>query len=142
MNLGQNLSPGLAISIAAAAVTSAGTAVDGTAIDMQGYEGVVFFCDVGTANAGNFLKASQSELSGSGFDDLAGSKVVASANANIVMLEVHRPEKRYVKPHLIRAGANTTAGQIYAIRYGAMKAPVSQSTVDRGIVNGPAEGTA
>ncbi len=37
--------------------TAAGTtAVSGTAIDMAGFETVTFFCTIGTANAGNYIK--------------------------------------------------------------------------------------
>jgi hypothetical protein len=136
------------LDLAAAGASSAGTAVDGSAIDMQGYDAICFFCTIATANAGNFLKASQAADSGGSpddFSDIAGSKVVAATNGDVVMLNIRRPLKRYVKPHIIRAGTNTATGDIYAVRYNSRKGlQVNAVTNVVALVelNGPAEGTA
>lgn len=134
-----------AIRLAAAAAASAGTAVNGTAQDASLYDGVVFFATVATANAGNFLKAQQGDLAdGSDAADLEGSKVVAVANGQVVALVVHKPKKRYVRPVIIRAGANTATGDVYAIRYRAHQAPVTNDVLNVLITKAlasPAEGT-
>lgn len=115
------------IDLLAAAATSAGTDVTGTGVDMSGYEGVIFFCTITTSNAANFLKAQQSDALASGYADLAGTKVVAANDGDIVALEIHKPAKRYVRPVIDRGGANTVTGEIYAIRYGARKLPVENA---------------
>lgn len=121
--------------------TSAGTAVDGTAVDMTGYEGVVFFCGIGTANAGNYLSAQQGAASnGSDAVTLLGSKTTVTADNGVAVLDVYRPTDRYVRPQVIRAGANTTVTEIWAIRYGKDKMPASFTNIVRLVT--PAEGAA
>lgn len=133
--------------LVAAAATSAGTAVDGSSVDMQGYDAVCFFCQIATANAGNYLKASQSEDDGvaDAFSDLAGSKTIVDTDGDIAILDVRKPMKRYVKPHIIRAGANTVTGQIFAIRYNSRKGPQANDVANvSNLVQlvSPSEGTA
>lgn len=134
-----------ALRLGAAGASSAGTAVNGAAFDNQNYDGVVIFCTIATANAGNFLKAQQGNASNlSDAEDLAGSKVVAVANGQVVALVVHRPKDRYVRGVAIRAGANTAIGDMYYIGYKSHKAPVSNDIANVLItkaLTSPAEGT-
>lgn len=118
----QQLLANVSVSVQDAGQASAGTEVVGTSVDMSGYDGVAFFTTIATANAGNFLKA-QDSADNSAFNDVAGSKVVAAANANLVALDIYRPQLRYARPHIIRAGANTATGFILAIRYNGRKRP-------------------
>ena len=102
----------------AVAAVSAGTEVISSVVDMAGYEGVMFFCTIATANAGNYMKAQQDTAVGMGAAaDIAGSKVVAAANASVVWLDIYKPTERYVTANIIRAGANTATGDMYAIQY-------------------------
>ncbi len=57
--------------------------------------------------------------------DLADTKVVAAANAEVVWLDIYRPLKRFLRASVIRAGANTAVGDIYALRYSGRAKPVS-----------------
>lgn len=107
----------LKIDKVASGASSAGTAVNGSGLDMAGHESVIFTARIATANAGNYLKAQESD-DNSSFSDLEGSKVVAGSNDDIVMLEVFKPKKRYIRAVLIRAGADTVTGDVYAIRSG------------------------
>lgn len=118
----EQLSNEVVITKVADGAISAGTAVNGTAIDLAGYDGVAFFCSIATANAGNYLSAQEGDTS-SPTADLAGSKVVAASNGQVVLLDICNPLKRYVRPVLIRAGANTVSGDIYAIKYKGKKLP-------------------
>ncbi len=140
-----NLIKGIKITKDAASV-SAGTEVDSTILDMSGYDGVLFVTTIGTANAGNYMKGQQDAVVGFGtVADLEGSKVVATGNGEVVFLDVYRPRERFVRCAIIRAGANTTVGEIYAIRYQSSKGPVSNATTDVIIgktLASPAEGTA
>ena len=102
----------------AAGAVSAGTEVVSSVVDMAGYEGVLFFATIATANAGNYLKAKQDTVVGmSAAADIAGSKVVATANGEVVFLDIYKPAERYLTANIIRAGANTATGDIYAIQY-------------------------
>ena len=134
-----------ALALNTAAAVSAGTTVDGAVVDMAGYEGVLFFCTIATANAGNYLKAQQGEASNlSDAADLAGTKVVAAANGSVVCLEVNRPKERYVRPNVVRGGANTAVGDIYQLRYRANNQPTVNQITNLLVsvsVKSPAEGT-
>lgn len=130
----------------AVAAGSAGTEVISSVVDMAGYEGVMFFTTIATANAGNFLKAQQDAAVGmGGAADILGSKVVAAANASVVWLDIYKPTERYVTANIIRAGANTATGDMYAIQYeGKVKPELNlvTNTIIGELSISPAEGTA
>ena len=133
-------------SLVAAAATSAGTAVTSSAIDMQGYDAVLLFGTIATANAGNYLKAQQSSDDGVGdaYSDIEGSKVVADDGADVVLLDIRKPMKRYLKGVIIRGGTNTATGDLYAFRYNSRKGPqVNDVLNSQNLVRliSPAEGT-
>lgn len=131
--------------LAVAAAGSAGTAVNGAVCDMAGFDGVLIFCTIATANAGNFLKAQQGEAADlSDAADLAGTKVVADANGSVVALDINRPAERYVRGVVIRAGANTATGDMFYVRYnGSAQAVLNQvaNTLKTLQVSSPVEGT-
>lgn len=134
------------IDMVLAGAASAGTTLTSSAVDMQGFDAVCAFGTIATANAGNFLKAQQSSDDGSTdtYDDLAGSKVVADDGADVVCLDIRRPTKRYLKFLIVRGGANTVTGDVYAVRYNARKGlQVNDvlNTFNLVTLNGPAEGT-
>ncbi len=129
--------------VAAGAVTGT-TEVLSSAIDMQGYEGVIIFATIATANAGNYLKAKQDVATGGAYADLAGSKVVAAADAEVVALDIYRPTERFVKGSIIRAGITSVTGDMYALQYGARTRAVANSVADTHLLKqlaSPAEGT-
>jgi hypothetical protein len=133
----------VSIDLVKAAQTTAGTEVESDYVDMQGFDGVVFFAEIATANAGNFIKVQQDEDGSGAGADLEGTKLVAATSGNVVTVEVKRPEKRYLRANIIRAGANTVTGPIYAIRYAAREVPVSHADeIEVEQHTTPAEGTA
>lgn len=127
--------------------TTAGTgAVNGTGVDMAGYEGVIFISSFGTAAANNTVNAAQSDDDGSPDDytDLEGTSVASGSSDEDVWLDVYRPTKRYVRPEYAR-GTSSTLESVWAIQYGARSLPVGNTT--SGTITGeahvtPAEGTA
>ena len=126
-----NLSKNVKITKVAVAAVSAGTAVNGSAVDMAGFDGVLFMTTIATANAGNFLKVQQdSDVALGTVADLAGSAVVATANAEVVFVDCYQPAERYVRPVVIRAGANTAVGDIYAIQYEGRVKPTDNDITD------------
>jgi hypothetical protein len=77
---------------------------------------VVFVASIATANAGNYIKVAQGTLANGGdMADLAGSKVVAGVNGELVAVEIYKPAKRYLQATLKR-GASTVTGDLIAIR--------------------------
>lgn len=99
-------------------------AVTSDVVDMQNYDGVVFFTTFAVANNDNYLKAQQDENDAVGFgdpEDLAGSKVVAASTNDVTWLDVYRPRQRYIRAYGERGGATTALGEIYAIQYNGRK---------------------
>lgn len=138
MNLSQNTK----LTLVKAAQTSAGTAVDSDSVDMAGFEGVIFFGSIATANAANSANVAESD-DDSTFNDLLGTKVVPGDNGDSFLIDVYRPLGRYVRCEVDRGGANTAVGDIYALQYGARKKPVTHgATIDSEVHASPAQGTA
>lgn len=134
-----------ALRLGAAGATSAGTDVTGASFDTAGYDGVLIFCTIATANAGNYLKAQQDVVTGfGGAADLAGSKVVAAANGQVVALDINRPKEQFVRGVVVRGGANTATGDLYYIGYKGSSQPVLNQIANTLITKqllSPAEGT-
>lgn len=142
-----NLSNGIKITKVAAASSAGTSAVESSAVDMAGFEGVLFFTTIGTSNAGNFLKAQIGEKAdGSDAADLEGTKVTAEAGGQVVWVDVYRPDpnQKYVRAHVTR-GSSTTVGDIYALQYESRKQVVDnniENTIIGKLVVSPYEGTA
>ncbi len=124
----------------AAAATGATSAVNSTVVDTAGAEGVVFSVLFGTAAANNGLKVQQGTLAdGSDMADLAGSQILG--NTRLVVAQVHKPTKRYLRAVAIR-GTSSTVDGITADVYGVRTLPaVSTGTTVESSVS-PVEGTA
>ncbi|MBN50038.1 MAG: hypothetical protein CMN85_10890 [Spongiibacteraceae bacterium] len=137
-----NLSKNTKLVLVSLAAASAGTAINSASVDMQGFDGVVFFGSFGKANASNFANAAQSD-DDTTFTDLAGTKVAPGDDDDSFLIDIYRPGKRYVRCEIDRGGANTATGDIYALLYGARNMPVTHgSTIDAETHVSPAEGTA
>lgn len=145
MNLAHNVSISRSLNAVAA-----GTSVqNGTAVDMQGWDGVVFILAVGTltATAVTALKGQQGNASdGSDGADLLGTSVplADTASNKLAVLDIYRPQKRYVRPVVSRGTANAVIDSVIAIRYRGRKAPITlDSTVAAAEYHqSPIEGTA
>lgn len=116
------------------------SAVNSDSVDMQGWEGVMFVTEMGTANAGNYVNAAQSS-DNSTFNDLEGTRVTPSTDGDQILVDIYRPRARYVRLEAVRAGSATTLETIIAIRYGPRKAPHTSHSSQETHVS-PAEGTA
>lgn len=121
-----------------------------TPVDLKGYDGVMFVALFGalTANQVTSLRGQQSSDNGSSddFSDIEGSKVGPLSDDDdndMLVLDVFRPAKRYVKPVIDRETANAVVDGVIALLYRAREVPVTQgaSVIDAvGLVT-PAEGT-
>ncbi len=109
--------------------TASSGAQNGTGVDMQGWEGVLFVIDVGAITGSGTLDAIAQSDDNSGFNsptnvsgvNAAGVNTTASitqvTNANVqVLLEVYRPTERYVRL-VATPAANAVLHQATAIRY-------------------------
>jgi hypothetical protein len=99
--------------------TTAGTAaVNSDIVDVAGYQGVVFFTSVGTANATNSLKVQGNTANQTtGMTDLLGTSLASGTDLNDVIIEVHKPQYRYLRVVATR-GASTTLESVWAHLYG------------------------
>ena len=106
------------------------TARNSSAVDMQGWEGVLFIALFGalTATQVTAIKAQQATSSGGAFSDLAGTKVGPLADADdnkALVLDVKRPRERYVRCVVDRDTADAVIDGVIAIQYGARKVPAA-----------------
>jgi hypothetical protein len=130
--------------------TAAGTSdVNSSAVDMADYDGVIFIAVVGAIVSGGvtYVKGQQGQVSDSSdMADLASSKQsFADTNDDgIIILDIYRPQERYVRAVFSRATQNSTIGAVIALQYGPKKKPVTQDTTVRQskTLASPAEGTA
>lgn len=125
---------------------TAGTStITSDAVDMEGFEGVVFIGTIATQNSGNYAKVLQSDdSSGSpdGYSDLEATKLVTTVSGNSFMIDIYRPQKRYLKCAQV-LGSSSAVGPMHAIQYGAKRTPVTHgTTVDNEAHISPDEGTA
>ena len=142
----QNLSSGILIS-ESSPYTGAGTSdVTGAAIDMAGYEGVIFIGNFGTAAANNTLLLHQSsdDAATDAYTEVLGTQVGVGAGDELVWLDIYRPGERYVKC-IAERGTSTTLETVVAIRYGGRNNPEDNTVA--GTIHGeqhasPIEGTA
>lgn len=123
----------------AGAAVAAGSSIDNNSsrIDMAGYEGVVFFTtvtdSVDTGVAALTIEQNTAD-SDSGMAALSGAVATLTSgdnddlNGKVLAVDVYRPKERYVQAVRTSATANIAYGEIYAIRYGAKKLPVTNDS--------------
>ena len=132
------------------AVAAGTTDQNGSTIDMQGWDGVVFLVAFGTITAGavTSIKAQQGAASDlSDAADLEGTGVpVADTDDNkVAALDIVRPRERYVRVVVDRGTQNAVIDGAIAIQYRGRKAPTTHDTstvVTPETHASPAEGTA
>jgi hypothetical protein len=78
------------------------------------------------------VKAQHSDASGSGFANTTlQTSVHPTSNDQIVLVNVRRPQKRYVRLSIIRSAANSEIDSVVAVAYDAKVAPITDdSTVE------------
>ena len=112
--------------------TAAGvTAINGTHVDMEGWDSVVFICLMGTLTAGQ--ATSLKAQNGAAVNDSDQADITGAVTANALdgdsnkalVLEVYRPQKRYVRPVVNRATQNGVVDGVFAIQYQGDKLPPS-----------------
>jgi hypothetical protein len=97
------------------------TTTSGTAVDLQGYEGVEFVVATGVLTDGAYVvNLQESDVSGSGYTDVAAADMLgtepnfAATDDNVVGVVGYRGNKRYVRLQIVSTGT-TTGGLIGAV---------------------------
>lgn len=135
-----NLSPECELTMVSGAVSAGTSAVNGTGVDMTGYESVWFICLLGDVldTATLALKAQLcSDSSGTGAEDITGATTgtltagASNYDSKFLLLEVVKPKTtstlKYVRCVLTRGVANAVVASIVAVQYGCKRTPVSQA---------------
>ena len=132
--------------------TAAGTtAVNGSAIDMSGWDGISFIAAFGTLTATQVtsLKAQGGAASNlSDAADLAGTSTgtMADGDSNKALaLDVYRPRQRYIRVVVVRGTANAVVDGVVAILYRGRQLPLATQDTTMSlapkVVYAPAPGT-
>jgi len=141
-----DLSNTLAIISSAGYASAAQTDVEGTGVDTQGYEGVLFIAKYGTAADDNLIHAETGADNSVDWEDLEGSEVdVGTSKSNeIQWLDInHNVGDRYIRC-VAERGTSSTLEFIIALPYGAHDEPVDNDTpgtIVGLLLTSPAEGT-
>lgn len=139
-----NLSKNVKVTKVSATVAAGTTAVNGSTLDMQGFDGVLFLASIGTAANDNGIKAQQGQASNlSDAADLANTQVLSDGTKTDLVLEIYKPQERYVRVVAVR-GTSTTVEAAWAIQYCGAKLPINNVTAAQvaELWASPAEGTA
>lgn len=125
-----------AISYGGAAVAMASdTDSNSSRLDMAGWDGVVFvttITDCLKTGVGALTVEGNTTNADGGMAAISGAVATATSAANddlngqLLIVDVYRPQKRYVQGVRTSATANVAFGEILAIRYRGRKAPVTQ----------------
>ena len=120
-----------AVRVMNAVAAGFGDTLNGSVLDMANFDGVVFIAAFGaiTATAVTSVKAQQGAASNlSDAADLAGSKIdIADSQSNkLAVLDIYRPQKRYLRMVVSRATQNAVIDGVVALQYKGKKAPVTQ----------------
>lgn len=128
------------------AVAAGTTDVESTSIDMDGFDEATFIADLGAIVSGAVTSAKlQGSSDNSSFSDLEGTGLtIGDTDDNeLVVLNIVRPQHRYLKMVIDRGTQNATVDSILCIQSQAREVPVTQPTgvnVERHV--SPAAGTA
>lgn len=119
--------------------------VTSSIVDTAGYQGVVFFTSFGTANATNTIKVQHNTANQTtGMADVLNTSVASGSSDEDVIVEIHRPQARYMQVVAAR-GASSTLESVWAALYGGDGGVAANSVSGTQIAEvhaSPAAGTA
>ena len=124
------------------------TDIEGAALDMSGFEGVLMLVTFGEITAGAVTKIKAQQGAASNLSDAADLEGTLQAIADTdddktVYIDLKNPQKRYVRLYVDRATQNAVVASASYIQYGAREQPVTHGTNVAGEFHvAPAEGTA
>lgn len=133
------------------AVAAGQTEQTSSAIDMAGFEGCKIYAAFGAITTGSVvtvkLQQSSDDGSADAYSDLEGtsSAVADDRDNDLVVIDINRPTKRYLKVVIGRTTQNAVIDGVLAVQYGPRVMPTtddSTTVVSRETHVSPAEGTA
>jgi len=133
------------------AATAATTSITSSALDCKGFDGALFIVSMGAIGATSVCTAKLQQSSDDGvadaYSDLLDTSIsIADDDDNqLVMIDITKPQKRYLKLVLARATATAVVDGIMAQLYNPKNEPTthdSATVVGFELHNSPAEGTA
>jgi hypothetical protein len=125
-----------------AAVATGTSTIDGTALDMAGWDGALFLIRLGSPATNNNLRIRQCDTSGGTYADLEGTLVGNHATDSPLIVDVKRPREQFLKYQVTR-GTTTTIDIAAIIQYRSRNRPATQpSGTQAEKYTWPAEGTA
>ena len=147
-NLISHLAAEAKVTVCIPATVDGQATTSGSILDMSGYDSVMFiakFDDVDNTSVLT-LRAQQDVLNGAdAMATLTGSATftagASDADDNVLILDIHRPRDRYVRPQVIVGTANATIACVLGVQYNARNLPVTQSAdvLDTELLETPAE---
>lgn len=124
------------------AVASGTSTINGSAIDMAGYSGVMFIVRLGTPGTNNNLRVQQCDTSTGTYADLLGTLMGGNSTDTPLIADVYRPVKQFVRYSIARGTASTVDIAVVQ-QYGARSRPTTQpGATATEVSNWLAEGTA
>jgi len=129
------LSNGVKISVLSSPHATGQYTQNGTPLDMEGFEGVLFLVLItASLNTGTFtLQANGNTISSTSgmtlFNEGTSAATAGSdgaLNDNVLALDIYKPLERYIIPQVVTAVANGAIGEIIAIQYGPRTKPTVQ----------------
>ena len=112
---------------------AASTGLLSTVVDMSGFNGCSFTGYVGTVGGTTTtvtLAAFDSSSTGGTFAAIGGATISSTGGDSdkIMELDIYKPEKRFIKARLVRAGVNCEYGGTVARQYEPNNVPTTHST--------------
>jgi len=123
---------------------------NGAEFDMQGFEGVLMvvkFGDIAVGATTNIHAEQDSATGMASAADLEGTGITVAADDDnqIFIIDLYRPQERYVRVVVDKDGSNNTEEMAFYIGYGARKFPTVMTLADEVTYElhvSPDEGTA
>ena len=125
------------ISVVKGAVAAGQTEIaDAAVVDMQGFENVAFLAVLGADTAAtakstlSVLAGDKADMSDAAVKPKVAVHIASSATSDddkVLLLDVVRPGKRYLRAKLARETANVAVSAILALQYDGDNIPVTQS---------------
>lgn len=113
------------VTVEAGSTLSSTGRTSGATLDMTGYDGVMFIGIFDTSGAGNGVYMQH----GSATAALEVTTGIADcANSSIAILDVWRPNQRYVGGVMTASGLSAKRSRLISIQYGARNRPTSNAT--------------
>lgn len=140
-----NLLPDIQVTQVSNGSAAGQTEVDSSILDMSGYDGVMFVASLAAVTDACVLTLTPQDNATNATGGMAAITGItaptftASTSSNtMLVVDVYRPQLRYVRAALTRTAQNAAVNCIVAIQYKATKKPTTQGATVLASAYGPA----